>query len=161
MAEQKRVNDYLTLCQSWQTAINRQTTTDAKRITVTEAFNALKNQTFHGSRKVVVHGEGVMYVPDGVAPLEEALWPRMQFREVQTEGWLGRLYALPHKNEFTLTWPIYDAHVLGPVQDEEIVINPGTTEGDELMYPLPLGTRLNRPLHFPVGLIDYALCYSK
>jgi hypothetical protein len=161
MSETEFTENYLADCRIWQKMISAQPTMEAKNHVGKEAFRALRNRTFNNSRHVIVRGDVALQIPDGTNQLEQRLWPILQYGEVQTRGWLGRLYCVPMKDDMVLTWPIYDARVLGPI--EEDYITPGSSEldADRPEFRLPIDEPLRRALHFPVGLIDYAISYSR
>jgi len=84
----------------------------------------------------------------------------LEYKEVQTKGWLGRLYAVTLKpDEVTITWPIYDAEVWGPFAEGDIDASDLFAE-ENLAHHLEIDRPLVRPLHFPVCLIDYAHSYA-
>lgn len=155
-------HDYLEACKTWQTIINAEGTMDGKQAAGRAALEGLKNQTFHDTRRVIVGGEAALYLPDGTSGLEEQIWPLMQFGEVVTRGWLGRLNFVALGKEAFLDWAIYDPSVIGPISQEEI---DGTTPDDpaaaEILHALKIDQTQKRALHFPVGLINFAICYGR
>lgn len=158
MAEIPTATNYLEACQAWQEVINAQQSIEDKNAAGDEALRHLSGQTFQGTRQVVVDGETALYLPDGTSP-EEQVWPFMQFERIISRGWLGRLNYVRMREEAVITWALYDPSVVGPVQEEQI--DPGDTDSAEPLYQLPIDQPTRRALHFPVGLINYAICYDK
>lgn len=161
MSELVVANNYLEACQIWQGIINSQPTVKAKDEAGREALNALKNQTYLGTRKLILGGDAAMFFPDGIDTLDESMWPIMQFGEIKAHGWLGRLSYKRIKEEAFIDWPLYNPSVLGPAEDEYITPHDQSAISDEPLYRLPIDQTLRRPLHFPVNMINYALCYDK
>ena len=160
MGELVVMGDYLQACQGWQGVINAESTIAGKNAAGDEAVRTMSGRTFHDDRRVIVAGEAAIYLPDGSSDLEEKIWPYMQFGELKTSGWLGRLNYIQMREEAFLAWGIYDPRVLGPTQEEVIEPTEFATDKDPAYY-LPIDKPLKRTLHFPVGLINYALPYSK
>lgn len=150
---------YLEECQAWQKVISVQPNLDAKSKTGKQALRALKNRTSHGSRHVLVGADIALQIPDGTNPLEEQIWPYLQFGELKTKGWLGRLYCVGMKDDVLLTWPIYHASILGPTEEDYLIPGEGLSD-DVPDFRLPIEEPLSRSLHFPVGLINYAVVYD-
>jgi hypothetical protein len=161
MSEVAVAQNYLEACQAWQEVISAQPTIDAKEEAGQEALLALANQTFYSDRRVIVSGATALYLPDKTGGLEEKIWPYMQFGEICTRGWLGRLNYIQMRDECFLDWTVYDPSIIGPAQEIEIEAGDETAAQDPDIYRLPLDKMLRRPLHFPVNLINYALCYKK
>jgi hypothetical protein len=161
MPELAVAHNHLEACQIWQGIINDQPTVKAKDEAGHEALKALKGQTYLGTRKLILGGEAAMFFPDGIDTLDEAIWPIMQFGAITAHGWLGRLSYKRIKQEAFIDWALYHPCVLGPAEDEYITPQDQSAVSDEPLYRLPIDQTLSRPLHFPVDMINYALCYDK
>jgi hypothetical protein len=154
-------NNHLEACKGWQEVINAQTTIQAKDEAGRIALESLQGQTYHGTRKLIVSAEAALFFPDGIDRLQEEAWPGMQFGETKAEGWLGRLSYKRLKKEAFIDWTLYNPRVLGPVEEDYVSAEEHGLIEDEPLYRLPIDQPLRRPLHFPVGLINYALCYDR
>lgn len=161
MTELSYARNYLEECQGWQKAINSEPTLAGKNIAIQTAFHTLKGRTFHNAHKrnVIVQGDTALQIPDGTSSVEERIYPVIRYGKVLTEGWLGRLYCVNMK-EPILTWPIYAPRVLGPVDEEFITPEIDDADAEQLLFRLPIDRPLSRPLHFPVSLIDFAICHD-
>ncbi|PIZ61912.1 hypothetical protein COY17_03380 [Candidatus Saccharibacteria bacterium CG_4_10_14_0_2_um_filter_52_9] len=160
MAETEITGNYLTDCRIWQKIISGMDTRAAKAIAGRQALGALRNRTSHDSRNVILSADAALQIPDGTNPTEETLWPYLQYGEMQTRGWLGRLFCVPMKKDVLLTWALYDARVLGPVEEDYITPDAPGLEEDKPEFRLPIDQPLRRAIHFPVGLINYAVPYA-
>lgn len=161
MSEFKVALDYLEACQAWQEVISAQPTVETKDAAGDEARKSLMWHSFHDTRNIIIGGEAALYIPDGTADLEEKVWPYVQFGELVTAGWLGRTYYMRLREEATLIWPVYEPRVLGPSEEINGAPTDDETNKDEPSYRLLINEPLKRTLHFPVGLINYALCYGR
>lgn len=165
MAEMFVAEGLLETCRAWQEVINSQETVEAKDEAGAEAQKKLREETFEGTRKVIVRGETALFVPDGSDHLEEEIWPVVQFSRIATRGWLGRPNYVRLGENSTLTLPIHDPSVIGladEIGEMPVMTAEQATDGiDSDLYLVQLDRPLKRTLHFPVGLIDYALCYGR
>lgn len=165
MANMYIANNYLESCKGWQEVINAQASAEAQMEAATAAQKALGKETFYDCRHVIVRGEVALFVPDNSDPLEEQVWPLVQFDQIATRGWLGRPSLVKIKSNTSLTWPIFDPSVIG-LRDElgyfnEVAEPLDEDDLDSTPYPIALDKPLRRTLHFPVSLINYALCYQR
>lgn len=154
-------SNHLEACRAWQEIIAAQSTVQAKDAAGSEAVHALKDQTHLGTRKLIVAGDVSMFFPDGIDRSEEETRPVIQFGETKAQGWLGRPGYKRIGQQAFIDWVLYNPHVLGPAEDVLHNTDAQSLLEDELQYRLPLDQQLRRPLHFPVGLINYALCYDR
>lgn len=159
MSELAVAHDYLEACQFWQEILNAQESVAEKMQAGREAMSSLSDQTFYDTRKVIVGADAAMFLKDGVTGLDQEIWPNVQFGEMKTRGWLGRLTTFGLKNQVFIAWTLYEPVVLGPAKEIEVSQEETGSDIND-SYRLPLNTQLRRPLHFPVGLINYAICYE-
>jgi len=160
MSELKVCNDYLEACQAWQQVIDGESTMEAKLEAGDSALKSLVNNDFRGTRKVIVDADTALFIPDQSAPMDEQFWPFMQFGRVITRGWLGRLNVVKMSGECFIDWALYNPSVIGPVAESEIDLSDDAPD-ESLLHALPIDRTMQRTLHFPVGLINYAICYAQ
>ena len=137
----------------WQELVDHAPTLKAKQAAGQEACIALAGiNGYFGTRKILVKSETALMFSDGYQ--EGDLWSAIQFRGLLAKGWLGRVNYVSMNGHGTLTWPIYDAQVIN-TEEVEICTDDELPPDDEHRLPTD---RIRRPIHFPVGVIDYALC---
>src|SRR5437868_5603441 len=102
MSGPQLTGNYLADCRLWQRSIDEQVNLNDKSVVGEAALLSLRGRVPNGSRHVIVGADSALQIPDGSSPLEEQLWPMLQYGQIRTRGWLGRLNCIGVKGNVFL-----------------------------------------------------------
>lgn len=152
--------DLLEYCQELQVTIDYSDTPEAQDAAGRLASEALRKYPtdFHGTRDVALRALEAWTYPDKLTQ-ESSIWPVIRYPQMWLSGEIGRVVYMRVNQLRTLAWMMVNVSVLSA---EESQIPPSSEVASVVVQeqdspteiPLPLETRLIRPLYLPVGVIE-------
>lgn len=153
--------NFLEECRGWQQALTGVTDplmSDGIGHQACLSLNGKAN--YYGSKRIIIRAQGA-FVFSIVKAKSETRTKGFQFPEVTAKGSLGNVQYSRFGEAGVLSLPIYSAQLLrsSEVTADEI-FEMLDDDPHALETSLPGDRPLRLPLHFPISLVEFALCAS-